>query len=185
MAFFASSLLYNSTTTIIKRMSRSVSVNVQEINEVRLRLDELFKEVETTQQVEMVPLSAAEEQDQDQDQNQEDPDDDNDWSTIASETQEDDDDADEIEVEEEPVVPPQCDCHETIAQPIFALPEGFSLGECPICYDDIKMVNMTVSRCGHIFHASCIFACLEHRIDCPMCRTQLINEVFETEEDDE
>lgn len=182
MAFFASSLLYNSTTTIIKRMIRSVSVIGQEINEVRLRLDELFKEVETRQQVEMVPLSAVE--DPDQDQNQEDPDDDNDWSTIASETQEDDD-ADEIEVEEEPVVPPQCDCHETIAQPICALPEGFSLGECPICYDDIKMINMTVSRCGHIFHASCIFACLERRIDCPMCRTQLVNEVYEPDEDDE
>jgi hypothetical protein len=181
MAFFARYSLQSfwnvSTINVsnIERMSRSAVVDVQERNEVRLRLDELFKEVESRQQqVEMVALPAGDHQDEDEDEN--------DWSTVAS----DDEDTEEQEEEEvaEPAAP-QCDCHETTAQPIFALPEGFSLGECPICYDDIKMVNMTVSRCGHIFHASCIFACLEHRIDCPMCRTQLINEVYETDEEDE
>ena len=46
------------------------------------------------------------------------------------------------------------------------------------------MVNMCVTRCGHVFHASCAFDSLERRIDCPLCRTQLVNEVFDDDEND-
>jgi hypothetical protein len=138
-------------------------------------LDDLFKAVETRHHIEMVHVSlttASVDIQQHADIIENDDDEDNDWSTIASE---------EDDEEEEPEVPP-CDCHEATAQPIFALPEGIVLGECSICYDEIKMINMTVTRCGHVFHASCAFAALERRMDCPLCRTQLVNEVLEEDE---
>ena len=67
------------------------------------------------------------------------------------------------------------------AKPLFVAP--IALGECPICYDPLEMVNFTVTKCGHSFHSSCVFEALEHRVECPMCRTQLI-EVNEDDSDD-
>jgi Zinc finger, C3HC4 type (RING finger) len=58
------------------------------------------------------------------------------------------------------------------------------LGECPICYEDLKMIDFTVTKCGHTFHSSCLFRAMEQNLDCPMCRCQLL-EVREDDEDDE
>jgi len=77
---------------------------------------------------------------------------------------------------------PNCDCSELTADPIFPLPNGVVL-ECPICFDSIEMINMTVTRCGHTFHASCAFNAVERNICCPMCRTQLMN--FEEDDSDD
>ena len=56
---------------------------------------------------------------------------------------------------------------------------------CAICMDDIiECKNCTTTECGHTFHSSCIFSNLCHRIECPMCRTALID-LPEEEEDDE
>jgi len=180
MAFFGIQMMQSLSTIVsnlssnisnIRKMSRTISQT--QLSEVRACLDDVFKEVESRHQIEMVGLALSPES---VIHNEEEEDDDNDWSTIASDDEQEDDAV-------EPVEPP-CNCHETTAQPIFVLPEGITLGECPICYDEIKMINMTVTRCGHVFHASCAFECLERRIDCPMCRTQLVNEVFEIEEDE-
>jgi len=180
MAFFGINMMQSLSTivsnlssniSVFKKMSRTISQT--QLSEVRACLDDVFKTVESRHQIEMVGLALSPES---AINNEEEEDDDNDWSTIASDEDEQEDD-DQQEKE-------QCNCHETTAQPIFALPEGITLGECPICYDEIKMINMTVTRCGHVFHASCAFECLEHRIDCPLCRTQLVNETFETEEDE-
>jgi len=47
----------------------------------------------------------------------------------------------------------------------------------------MEMINVTIARCGHPFHASCLFKALELKTDCPMCRTQLIN-IHEEDDDD-
>jgi hypothetical protein len=46
------------------------------------------------------------------------------------------------------------------------------------------MINITVTECGHTFHASCVFKAMERTVDCPMCRHQLL-EVPEEEDEDE
>jgi len=80
----------------------------------------------------------------------------------------------------EPAVPP-CNCHEVIAQPLFVAP--IDIDRCAICFEDIAMVNVTITRCGHVFHSSCAFEALGNNVDCPMCRTQLVNAPsFEEEE---
>jgi len=84
---------------------------------------------------------------------------------------------------EEETSPVLCDCTKSIAKPLFNSP--VELGECPICYDELTMVNFTVTRCGHAMHASCAFSALEFRTDCPMCRTTLVLEKTEEEEEDE
>ena len=93
-------------------------------------------------------------------------------SALDTEDDEDDYDADEVnvEIEIEKTIP--CDCHKSIAQPLFELP--IHLDQCAICYEDLSMVNITVTRCGHTFHSSCVFNALEYGEHCPMCRTQLI-----------
>jgi len=93
-------------------------------------------------------------------------------------------------VEEEPV--DKCVCcsvstTETQAvvqvKPLFELPDGIELGECCICYEEMVMNNFTVTECGHKFHSKCIFKNLAQRLECPMCRVELLH--IPEEEDDE
>ena len=95
------------------------------------------------------------------------------------------DEEDEEEDEEKKEKVCEVDCSVCTAKPIFAVPEGFNLSECPICYENMEMINVTIARCGHTFHASCLFKALELKIDCPMCRTQLINILDDDGEDDD
>lgn len=78
-----------------------------------------------------------------------------------------------------------CNCHEILAEPCFAAPRPFD--PCAICFEDIKMVNITVTRCGHVFHASCMFEAIAAKSCCPLCRTQLVNDGgdYYEEEDEE
>jgi len=96
----------------------------------------------------------------------------------------------EEEEEEEPVE--KCVCcsvstTETQAavqvKPLFELPQGIELGECCICYEEMVMNNFTVTECGHKFHSKCIFKNLAQRLECPMCRVELLH--IPEEEDDE
>jgi Zinc finger, C3HC4 type (RING finger) len=84
----------------------------------------------------------------------------------------------------------QVDVHKSIANPLFETPEP--MGECPICYEDLTMINFTVTTCGHKFHSSCIFQALEKKEHCPCCRHQLIplfkdddEEEYEEDDDDD
>jgi hypothetical protein len=88
---------------------------------------------------------------------------------------------DNVEEEQEEV--PLCDCTEVIAKPLFEAP--IKLGECCICFEDMEMVNFMVTRCGHAFHASCMFRTLEMNDNCPMCRTQLIPDCVVDDDDSE
>jgi hypothetical protein len=91
--------------------------------------------------------------------------------------------AEEEEQGEEPEKP-KVDVSKPLVEPLFALPCGFTFSECAICYEPIEMVNVTVTTCGHVFHASCAFKALDRADCCPMCRHQLVDELPE-EEDDE
>lgn len=51
-----------------------------------------------------------------------------------------------------------------------------TFGDCSICYKQMVMANLTITRCGHAFHASCLNSALEVRCTCPLCRTQLVIE---------
>ncbi len=76
------------------------------------------------------------------------------------------------------------DLGKALVEPLFCVPCGFEFSECAICFDEIEMVNVTVTTCGHSFHSSCIFKALENSENCPMCRNQLI-EMPTYEDDDE
>ena len=86
---------------------------------------------------------------------------------------------DESEEDKESVV--ECNIHEITSKPL----NDENLGECPICYEQINMINATITRCGHVMHSSCVFTALESSPSCPMCRTQLMRDIDEEEEEEE
>lgn len=46
---------------------------------------------------------------------------------------------------------------------------------CSICLSPVRASeNTTLLRCGHGFHAPCIFAWLRHRNTCPLCRRPVV-----------
>jgi len=74
-------------------------------------------------------------------------------------------------------------CCTNIHEPTVPPFSDQTFGECPICYEQLNMINVTVTRCGHVMHSSCIFTALENAPCCPMCRTQLMRDI--EPEDDE
>ena len=46
-------------------------------------------------------------------------------------------------------------------------------GQCPICMEEILDVDKVVTKCGHVFCASCLFQNLPSSTACPMCRETL------------
>ena len=46
-------------------------------------------------------------------------------------------------------------------------------GQCPICMEDVLKVDKVVTKCGHVFCASCLFQNLASSTVCPMCRVSL------------
>lgn len=59
------------------------------------------------------------------------------------------------------------------------------LPDCCICMEIINDTNKTTTECGHTFHSSCIFRNLSQRIECPMCRKELVEPPLAPEDDDE
>ncbi|WP_422137720.1 RING finger domain-containing protein [Endozoicomonas sp. ALC020] len=45
--------------------------------------------------------------------------------------------------------------------------------ECPVCYFSFAEKEVSVTKCAHNFHTSCLVTWLEHGDVCPMCRTPL------------
>ena len=57
--------------------------------------------------------------------------------------------------------------------------------ECPICMDNIELVNKVTTECGHCFHTSCLMRNVAHNgFGCPYCRTTLA-EAPEKDDDDD
>jgi len=75
----------------------------------------------------------------------------------------------------------ECNIHEITGKPLTET----EFGECPICYEEMTMINVTITRCGHVMHSSCIFTALEKSSCCPMCRTQVTRNEGEDEEEEE
>ena len=69
---------------------------------------------------------------------------------------------------------PKVDLGIPIANPIFALPCNANIEPCSICLENIDMVNITVTTCGHTFHSHCVFQSLMNNLSCPLCRHELI-----------
>jgi hypothetical protein len=56
---------------------------------------------------------------------------------------------------------------------IESLQEELQQG-CSICYRELDLINLTITRCRHVFHSSCLNTAAEYSPLCPTCRTQLI-----------
>jgi hypothetical protein len=48
-------------------------------------------------------------------------------------------------------------------------------GQCPICMEEILNVDKVITKCGHVFCASCLFQNLGTSTVCPLCRESLAN----------
>lgn len=53
--------------------------------------------------------------------------------------------------------------------------EGRELGDCCICYEELKGEEKEVSRigCGHVYHKSCIINWVLRNDSCPLCRSKI------------
>ena len=99
------------------------------------------------------------------------------WSQEHTEGAEEDAEQEEGEEEEDAE-----EEEELLCQPIFTAP--IPLGDCPICMDPLQMVDFTVTKCGHSFHASCLLRSVEDSSDCPLCRKELTKHKDRTNYDD-
>tara|TARA_B100001758_G_C18415022_1_gene618869 strand:- start:2426 stop:3376 length:951 start_codon:yes stop_codon:yes gene_type:complete len=48
-------------------------------------------------------------------------------------------------------------------------------GNCPICMNEVLNVDKVVTKCGHMFCASCLFTNIGVSTNCPMCRESLVD----------
>ena len=48
------------------------------------------------------------------------------------------------------------------------------IDECPICMESINLVDTFTTRCGHMFHGTCMLIHTQTKKTCPMCRGTLI-----------
>jgi hypothetical protein len=47
--------------------------------------------------------------------------------------------------------------------------------ECAICLSDLdEKTPISITKCSHLFHNNCISEWSTHKIDCPICRTNMI-----------
>jgi hypothetical protein len=50
---------------------------------------------------------------------------------------------------------------------------------CPICHDNIRTVNCSFTKCGHIFCGTCIHKYMRYYCGCPYCRIDLsLNDIY-------
>jgi len=77
-----------------------------------------------------------------------------------------------VEGVEEDIIPPMCiPTREPLNIETIAAP----LGDCSICYRPMLLIDLTITRCGHIFHASCLCeSTANYSPTCPHCRVQLV-----------
>lgn len=57
--------------------------------------------------------------------------------------------------------------------------------ECSCCLNKLNTNNnYTITKCGHKFHSTCIFAALKQKNSCPLCRKTLHINICDFEDDD-
>ena len=42
--------------------------------------------------------------------------------------------------------------------------------ECPICMETLKQTDVFTTRCGHMYHGTCMIRHIKNNDSCPMCR---------------
>lgn len=57
---------------------------------------------------------------------------------------------------------------------VMCVENPFPREDCPICMDDIKKTDSFTTRCGHMFHGTCMLQHMKHNNDCPCCRGILV-----------
>ncbi len=57
--------------------------------------------------------------------------------------------------------------------------------ECPICKEELKTANVTISDCEHKFHFKCLHNWIKKSNSCPICRKQLVEESNEEKKQSE
>ena len=53
---------------------------------------------------------------------------------------------------------------------------------CSICLDNFDN-SYALLKCGHKFHSSCLFKNFTRRIECPLCRKELVEPNIDSDED--
>lgn len=57
---------------------------------------------------------------------------------------------------------------------------------CPICFGKLGQDDETSKlKCGHQYHATCIYKWLDRAVTCPVCRTPVRDRTIEVEHDPE
>lgn len=49
---------------------------------------------------------------------------------------------------------------------------------CPVCFDEISCKQQHTTVCKHYFHKECIQTWFQRSDDCPVCRTEQLNDPF-------
>jgi hypothetical protein len=57
--------------------------------------------------------------------------------------------------------------------------------ECCICLEPIGEKNNCVTECGHKFCLKCLMTAMSRNNNCPMCRTQLVEDLENSDDEDE
>ena len=65
--------------------------------------------------------------------------------------------------------------------------QSVEVDECPICLEVIEgFKNRVTTECGHTFHCKCLMTNAAHNgFGCPFCRTEMADEVADSESEDE
>jgi len=50
--------------------------------------------------------------------------------------------------------------------------------ECPVCFDKLTTKNFTITKCNHEFCTTCILKCAAKNGQCPLCRTELSENIL-------
>jgi hypothetical protein len=57
--------------------------------------------------------------------------------------------------------------------------------ECVICYESLNIAkNFCVTECGHKFCFLCMMKHAQRSNDCPLCRTVMINEIYDSDDEE-
>jgi len=67
------------------------------------------------------------------------------------------------------------DAHELLFKKSVADTEIYN--ECSICYETIEKFNVSITRCGHTFHTSCLLTSSSIKNQCPYCRAILFDQI--------
>lgn len=47
---------------------------------------------------------------------------------------------------------------------------------CPVCFEDVQFNTRHKTSCGHVFHSECIRKWFESSDECPICRTEQLED---------